>query len=98
MYICAYNAYMEFEWDSGKATLNLKRHGVDLADAVSVLYDEFAITVTDDRTSEERFVTLGMDALGRILVVAYTWRGERIRLISARKATPRERRLYEGHR
>jgi len=47
---------------------------------------------------EERFVTIGMDALGRILVVVYTWRGERLRLISARKATPRERSEYEGMR
>jgi uncharacterized DUF497 family protein len=89
---------MQFEWDPRKAGQNAKKHGVDLADAVSVLYDEFAITLPDDHTEEERFVTIGMDAFGRILVVAYTWRGECIRLISARKATRSERRDYEEHR
>ncbi len=89
---------MEFEWDPHKAVANAKKHGVDLADAVSVLYDRFAITLPDDHADEERFITMGTDALGRILVVAYTWRGERIRLMSARKATRTERRIYEGDR
>jgi uncharacterized DUF497 family protein len=89
---------MEFEWDPHKAVANTKKHGVDLADAVSVLYDRLAITLPDDHADEERFITVGSDALGRILVVAYTWRGERIRLISARKATRTERGVYEGHR
>jgi len=87
---------MEFEWDVPKAAVNARKHGVDFADAVSVLYDEFAITVPDDHADEERFATVGMDGLGRILVVVYTWRKDRIRLISARKATPRERRIYKG--
>lgn len=66
------------------------------ADAVSVFADDFAITVMDEHPDEERFVTIGMDALARILVVVYTWRGEScIRLISARKATRRERQQYE---
>ena len=94
----AYNAGMEFEWDPRKALVNVKKHGVDLADAASVLYDEFAISLPDDRADEERFVTIGMDAVGRIIVVVYTWRAEGIRLISARKATRTERRVYEGHR
>ncbi|OGL06371.1 MAG: hypothetical protein A3I03_10945 [Candidatus Rokubacteria bacterium RIFCSPLOWO2_02_FULL_68_19] len=68
---------------------------MDFADAGTVLYDEFAITVPEDRANEERFVTMGMDALGRVLVVVYTWRGDRARLISARQATKRERREYE---
>jgi len=89
---------MEFEWDPDKAVANTKKHGVDLADAVSVLYDRFAITLPDDREDEERLVTMGRDGLGRILVIAYTWRGECIRLISARRATRRERRVYEGIR
>lgn len=54
------------------------------------------MTITDERHAEDRFVTLGMDALGRLLVVTYTWRRERIRIISARKATRGERRQYEG--
>jgi uncharacterized DUF497 family protein len=62
-----------------------------------VLYDERAITIPDEGPDEEdRFVTLGMDALGRVLVVVYTWREDRPRLISARKANSHERRQYEG--
>jgi uncharacterized DUF497 family protein len=86
---------VEFEWDPRKAAANLRKHGIDFADAGTVLYDEFAITVPEDRANEERFVTMGMDALGRVLVVVYTWRGDRARLISARQATKRERREYE---
>jgi uncharacterized DUF497 family protein len=90
---------VEFEWDPPKAAINLRKHGVDFADAGTVLHDEQAITIPHEGAdAEERFVTLGMDALGRVLVVAYTWRDERPRLISARKATPRERRQYEGAR
>ena len=61
-----------------------------------MLYDDLAVTVPDEDADEERFVTLGMDALGRLQVVVYTWRAERIRIISARAATGRERRRYEG--
>ena len=89
---------MELEWDSRKAAANLSKHGVDFADAATMVYDDQAITIPEERSGEERFVTIGMDALGRILVVVYTWRDERLRLISARKATPRERRQYEGMR
>lgn len=90
---------MEFEWDPRKAIANLRKHGVDFADAGTVLHDEQAITIPDESSEgEDRFVTLGMDALGRVLVVVYTWREDRPRLISARKATPRERRQYEGTR
>jgi hypothetical protein len=63
-----------------------------------VLTDDLALTRSDDNPDEERFVTLGMDALGRVLVVTYTWHGDEIRLISARRATPSERRQYEGRR
>lgn len=69
--------------------------GIHFADAVSALEDERALTIRDPHSEEERWITLGMDALGRFLVVVYTWRGERIRLISARRATPREHRQYE---
>jgi len=84
------------EWDSRKAAANLEKHGIDFADAVTVFLDELAVTIPDDRADEERFITLGTDALGRLLVLVYTWRGENIRLISARRATRRERRQYEG--
>ena len=89
---------MEFEWDKDKATSNLKKHGIDFADAALVLFDDLAVTIPDKSESESRFITIGMDPVGRTLVVIYTWRGERIRLISARKATSKERREYEGDR
>ena len=89
---------MDLEWDARKAAANLRKHGVDFADAATVLDDEHAVTVTDDHIQEERSVTIGMDALGRLLVVVYTWRGDRIRLISARYTTSRERRQYEAER
>jgi len=87
---------MDYEWDPNKAKANLDKHGVDFADAVTALEDDVAITIEDDYPDEERFITIGMDALGRILIVVYTWRGGKLRLISARKATPRERKQYEG--
>jgi uncharacterized DUF497 family protein len=87
---------MEFEWDPGKAAANLDKHGVDFADAALVFYDPLAITLEDDDTDEERFVTIGIDPFHRVLVVVYTWREGDIRLISARLASPRERRHYEG--
>jgi len=87
---------MSFEWDPRKALLNLRKHGVHFADAEFVLEDTKALTLTDDSASDERrWVTIGIDSLGRVLVVVYTWRGDGIRLISARPATARERRQYE---
>lgn len=87
---------MEFEWDGEKAAANLRKHGVDFADAVQVFDDDLALTMRDpDSGPEERFITMGNDPHGRLLVVIYTWRGERIRPISARKATGKERRRYE---
>ena len=87
---------MNYEWDADKARSNLHKHGIDFADAVTALEDNAALTIQDEHPDEERFVTLGMDALSRLLVVVYTYRGQSIRLISARKATQRERRAYEG--
>jgi uncharacterized protein len=87
---------MDYEWDKNKARANRRKHGIDFADAVSVLEDDKALTIDADDPDEERFVTIGGDALGRIVVVVYTFRESRIRIISARKATPRERKQYEG--
>ena len=87
---------MEIDWDGKKAISNLKKHGIDFADAVSVLADERAITINDDYPNEERFITIGVDSYSRILVVVYTWRETRIRIISARKATAKEIRQYKG--
>jgi uncharacterized DUF497 family protein len=96
MYICTYNITVEIEWDSKKAISNLKKHGIDFADAVTVLEDERAITISENYPEEERCITIGMDSFNRILVVVYTWRGTRIRIISARKGTAKEIRQYKG--
>jgi uncharacterized DUF497 family protein len=89
---------VDVEWDDRKAESNLRKHGVDFADAATALHDECAITIADADPDENRFVTLASDALGRVLVVVYTWRGNTVRLISARKATARERGQYEATR
>ena len=86
---------MKYQWDKTKATSNLKKHRIEFADAVSVFSDELAITIPENRFDEERFVTIGMDTFGRILVIVFTWRSEDIRLISARLAERRERKQYE---
>ena len=89
----------DFEWDEEKAKENLEKHGIDFADAATAFSDTMALTMPDPASDEEdRFVTLGTDALERLLVISYTWREDRIRLISARRATRRERRQYEGKR
>lgn len=86
---------MSFEWDESKRRENLRKHRVEFADAATALSDDQALTIRDDDSDEEdRFITIGEDLLGRILIVVYTWRGGTIRLISARKASPRERRQY----
>ena len=90
---------MEIEWDAKKAASNLRKHGIDFADAALVFEDDLALTRRDLHSHhEERFVTLGCDPQGRLVAVAYTWRGERVRLITAREATSRERRQYEEER
>lgn len=87
---------MQYEWDATKAQPNREKHDVDFADAVAVFSDTAALTVEDDHPDERRFITIGMDAFGHLLVVVYTGRGEEtIRIISARKATRAERRQYE---
>ena len=87
---------MGYEWDTAKADANLGKHGVDFADAALALEDSHAVTIADLAAhSEERFISVCMDPLGRTLIVNFTWRGDNIRLISARKATRREKRQYE---
>ncbi len=88
---------MRFQFDPAKAASNLKKHGISFADAEGVFYDPLAIhQLSPDWEHEERFIAVGMDSIGRILVLVYTMRGEEIRLISARRATPREVKDYEG--
>jgi uncharacterized DUF497 family protein len=88
-----------FEWDQqSKAGINFRRHGVRMPEAIPVFDDPNAITVTDNESDpgEQRFVTLGAGAAGRLLVVVYTWRGENIRIISVRPAEPHEQEQYEA--
>ena len=75
---------MGFEWDDAKARANIRKHGIDFADAATVFDDESALTIPDTGFDEDRYVTMAGDALGRILVAAYTWRAGRIRIIPAR--------------
>ena len=88
---------MTFEWDEGKASENLAKHGVSFAEASTVFADPLSRTIPDPLHSDEedRFVIMGETASGRTLVVVHTHRGENIRIISARKATSRERKDYE---
>jgi uncharacterized DUF497 family protein len=80
---------------SSQGSGNRAKHGVDFADAVGVFEDPRAVTLDDPHPVEARYVTIGLDFLGRILVVAWTWRNEEVRLISARRATRKESRDYE---
>jgi uncharacterized protein len=88
---------MEVEWDPNKAKINLEKHGVRFSDAEAVLYDPNALSLEDTTAQgEQRFVVIGLDHLWRLLVVIYTERGDRIRLISARQAIRSERLKYES--
>jgi uncharacterized DUF497 family protein len=90
---------VSYQWDPKKAASNLKKHGIDFADAISVLEDDWALTIKHQyEEDEERFATVGMDLLGRIVVIVYTYRNDDIRIISARKATKKERKVYEKRR
>jgi len=87
---------MKYEWDQNKARSNLRKHGIQFPDAVAVFSDNFAINILDEHPNEERWIMIGLDGFGRILVVVYTWRSNNtIRLISARKANKFERQQYE---
>jgi uncharacterized DUF497 family protein len=87
---------MDFEWDPAKARSNFTKHGISFSDVEPAFYDQYALSMLDPgATSEERYVMIGLDALGRLVVVVYTYRGESIRIISARKATKAERKYYE---
>jgi hypothetical protein len=88
-------AGLEFEWDKAKDKANIAKHGVGFSVARDVFRDVFAIELLDDRHDygEERYVIIGM-AEGRLLSVAYTMRGDIIRIITARSATPLEKRQY----
>ena len=88
---------IKFEWDPVKAKMNLTKHGVAFREAATVLRDPLGITIFDpDHSDEEdRFITFGFSAAGRLLMVAHAERGKRIRIISARGLTRAEREAYE---
>ncbi|CAN5529789.1 BrnT family toxin [soil metagenome] len=88
---------LTFEWDDAKAGENLKKHGTSFSEASTVFADPLARTIPDPLHSDEegRFVVLGLSTLQHSLVVVHTYRGENIRIVSARPATPRERKDYE---
>lgn len=91
---------VKFEWDEFKADSNKQKHGVSFQEAKTVFYDEFATLFEDDYAQgEERFILLGKSNLANILVVVHCERGEDnevIRIISARQATPSEKKHYQG--
>lgn len=91
------NSLLEFEWDAEKSAANLRKHGVSFEEAASVFNDLHATAYEDPdhSTGEKRCLTVGASAQGRLLIVAYADRGERIRIINARRVTRRERDLYE---
>lgn len=88
---------MEFEWDNNKAITNLQKHGVSFAEAATVFGDPLSTTFPDPDHSinESRYVTIGLSSGGKIIVLSHTDREDRIRIISARKATRKEQRFYE---
>ena len=88
---------MEFEWDRKKAAANERKHGISFQEAATVFGDPLAITFADPDHSEGeyRFLTFGVSRFNRLLVVSHTEREGRVRIISAREAMRRERKIYE---
>ena len=88
---------LEFEWDPAKAELNLKEHGISFDEATTVFRDTLSITISDpDHSgSEDRFIDIGMSHRMQLLVVSYTERKDKIRIINARRAMRAERKNYE---
>jgi uncharacterized DUF497 family protein len=91
-----YYTGMEITWDPKKAKRNFQKHKIRFSDAEFALYDPMALVIEDhDIEGEQRFVNLGSDSIGCIVVIVYAYQGNEIRMISARKATPSERKQYE---
>ena len=88
---------LTFEWDSRKARSNLSKHGISFEEASTIFGDSLSLTIPDPDHSitERRYVTMGRAFTGKLLVVVHTDRGNNIRMISARRASRRERRFYE---
>ena len=88
---------LTFEWDLRKARSNLAKHGVGFKEASTIFGDPLSLTIPDPEhsLSEERYITVGRAFSGKLLVVVHTERGDNIRIISARRASRRERKFYE---
>ncbi|MGH9352300.1 MAG: BrnT family toxin [Terriglobia bacterium] len=89
---------MLFKWSSEKAKINFKKHGISFEDATTVFGDPLSITIEDpvhSSVGDERFMTLGRSRKGRLLVVVHSEKEGFMRIISARRTTPSERRNYE---
>ena len=96
IYVYYMHIFMKIIWAPNKANRNSHKRNVRFSDAESVLFDPYALTIEDTTSEDEqRYVSTGMDSLGRILVVVFTYRVNEIRLISARRAIKKERRHYE---
>ena len=98
MYDCTHDILDRYEWDPTKEAANRTKHGVAFLDATAVLEDERTRTIVEGVDGEHRFVSIGFDAQARLVVVVWTWRGHRARLISARRATPSERAQMKWNR
>lgn len=88
---------MNFEWNTGKADKNTRKHGVSFQEALTVFQDALSLTYpdTDHSTDEDRYLIIGLSSFGNVLVITHTFRNDNIRIISARKATKKERHFYE---
>jgi len=86
-----------FEWDDDKEKSNFRKHGISFTEGESVFYDMLSLTIPDPDHSidEQRFIDIGTSNKNRVLVVVYTERENRIRIISVRRATNQERQMYE---
>jgi len=88
---------MEFEWDPNKARKNLQKHAVSFNEAATVFGDSLSVTFSDPdhSTRENRYIVTGLSSTGRVLVIAHSYKNNRVRIINARKATRQERKYYE---
>jgi uncharacterized DUF497 family protein len=94
--VYAYNVCISSTFDPGKDAANRKKHGISLAEGDGVLHDPLALTIEDSSAlGEQRFISIGMNMFGQLRVVVYALRAEDARIISVRKAEPKEIRAYE---
>ena len=89
---------MKFEWNTDKARRNVQKHGVSFSEALSVFKDVLSLTYsdTDHSAEEDRFLIIGLSSSENVLVISHTYRNDVVRIISARKATKKERYFYDN--